>query len=321
MLRFFVFIACFASYLHAGSVIWLTGLPSAGKTTIANEFHALFPESVVLDGDVLRKTINSDLGFSVEDRKKNIERTVNMATLCLESVDYVIVSCISPNAKVREYARKEIEGAGHKFLEVFVNCPVESCIERDVKGLYARAIAGEIPNFTGISQSYEEPVNADVVCRTDVEALDESVGQILNALGLVHPHLQHALFIGRWSPFHKGHFKIMEKVIAENPDRPVMIFVRDRKGERWSARVRKEMVEASMKAMNIKASVKIIPDIDSVNWGRDVGYLPRMIDVDPDTASISGTAIRKGFDLETEEWKNFVCPGVFEFLENLKEAQ
>jgi len=302
------------TFLFSSIVIWLTGLPCSGKTTIAEEFHSRFPSSVVLDGDEVRATLNADLGFSPEDRAENLRRIAEMASIVANSVDYTIVSTLSPSGAVRDRARSIVESKGHTFLEVYVKAELDTCIKRDVKGMYAAALRGDLPYFTGIGAPYSPPLYPDLICSTDHESLDQSVAKLINKVGAINPRERHALFIGRWSPFHKGHFAIMKKVHEENPNRPLMIFVRDNPGEYWSAQFRKGMVEAAMKAMNIRATVLIIPDIDTVNWGRDVGYLPRMIDVDEEMKAVSGTGIRKALASGNEEWKELVCPGVADYL-------
>ncbi len=299
--------------------IWFTGIPCSGKTTIAKEFNKRFPSSVVVDGDEVRKSINADLGFSKEDREENLRRITEIAKLALSSVDTVLVSCVSPYQSVRDAARAAFEKEGYTFYEVFVNASVDTCVVRDVKGMYKKALAGEIPSFTGISAPYESPENPDLVLNTSDETLDESVNRLIDHIGLVNPQQPHALFIGRWSPFHRGHWEIMNTVRKENPDRPLLIFVRDTGKEFWSPEFRKGMIEAGMKKMGVKATVQIIPDIDSVNWGRGVGYSPRLVDVDARIHAISGTKIRKGIEEGLDAWKEFVCPGVAEFiLENNK---
>ena len=296
------------------AILWFTGLPCSGKTTLAQEFHKRFPNSVILDGDMVRKYISKDLGFSKEDRQKQQERVADIASLMLHSVDYVLVSLVSPMQETRESLRRQLETRGHRFVEIYVDAPVELCIERDVKGMYAKALKGEIPCFTGISSPYEAPNSPDIHLYTAKETVEESLDVIFNQLGLVSPQTPHALFIGRWSPFHKGHWEIMKRVYEEDPLRPLLIFVRDTKGEYWSAQFRKEMVEAGLKSIGVQASVQIIPDIDSVNWGRGVGYTPREIDVDTRTQAISGTKIRQALQNEDDSWESFVLPGVAEYL-------
>ncbi|NRA90109.1 MAG: adenylyl-sulfate kinase [Simkaniaceae bacterium] len=171
LLTFFVFSQI---ALSAKTTIWLTGLPCVGKTTLANYIHEKIPNSVILDGDAVQKNLNSDLGFTPEDRKENLRHISEMANIILDSVPVVLISVVSPKQSARDTAREMIEAKCGEFFEVFVNAPLEECISRDVKGMYKKALAGEIPFFTGIGAPYEAPKNPDVVCNTLIETLEES---------------------------------------------------------------------------------------------------------------------------------------------------
>jgi len=165
-----------------GSVIWLTGLPSSGKTTLGKALAKTLNDNgisvEVLDGDEIRESLSADLGFSAEDRKTHAERVIYVAKLLSRNGVQVIVPLISPYRETRDLARKQLP----QFFEVYVKCSVSECIRRDVKGLYAKALSGEIGEFTGISDPYEEPINPDLVL--DTEHLDESecVRQIQDTL-------------------------------------------------------------------------------------------------------------------------------------------
>jgi len=318
MLRKLTYLSLFIGIFtiaYCKNVILLTGLPCAGKTTIAKEFHRLLPGSVLLDGDEVRKTINKDLAFTKKDREENLRRVVEMTKLVSRSSEYVILSFVSPYENIRTYMKNAFEKEGIKFYEVFVNAPLKVCIQRDVKGMYQKAIDKKIPHFTGITDPYDVPKNADLVCYTDKETIEESVDKLFGLIRVANPLKKHAVFIGRWTPFHKGHFEIMRKVYEEDPSRPLLVLVREREIEHWSSKARKEMVETSLRKMNIPATVQIIPDIDSVNWGRDVGYTPRMISVDNKVAVISGTDIRNRLKANDPSWKQYVCDGVDEVIE------
>jgi adenylylsulfate kinase len=164
-------------------VIWLTGLSGSGKSTIAKALATQLDSRNVrvaqLDGDALRQGLNSDLGFSDEDRLENVRRAAHVARILRNGGSVVICSLISPKAEMR-YLAREIIGEG--FVEVFVNCPIEICAQRDAKGLYAKAVAGEIPDMTGIGSDYEPPISPDIEVRTHEESLDECVSIIINAL-------------------------------------------------------------------------------------------------------------------------------------------
>lgn len=171
-----------SSRARHGVTVWLTGLPSAGKTTIAQrlseQLEARGYPVEVLDGDEIRLRLSKGLGFSKADRDEHIRRVAYVAKLLTRVGATVIVSAISPYRSVREEARAEIR----RFVEVYVNCAVEECMRRDVKGLYQKALRGELANFTGVSDPYEPPLNPDVVVNTDRETLEESMGKILKAL-------------------------------------------------------------------------------------------------------------------------------------------
>lgn len=165
-----------------GFVIWLTGLSGAGKTTIANalaeRLQTVGYKVEILDGDIVRQHFSKGLGFSKEDRIENIRRVAYVAHLLARNGVVVITALISPYREGRNYARQLIGN----FVEVYVSCPINVLVERDVKGLYAKALKGEIPNFTGISDPYEPPENPEVVVETDKETVDESVDKIWQAL-------------------------------------------------------------------------------------------------------------------------------------------
>jgi adenylylsulfate kinase len=165
---------------HKGLAVWLTGLSGAGKSTIAVELeHQLFAKKIhtyVLDGDVLRTGLNKDLSFTEEARKENIRRTGEVAKLFVDSGTMVIAAFISPFASDRKIVRELL---GKEFVEVFVNCPLEVCEQRDVKGLYKKARTGELKNFTGIDSPYEPPQNAELTLNTDVQNVQQCVEQII----------------------------------------------------------------------------------------------------------------------------------------------
>jgi len=165
-----------------GVTVWLTGLSGAGKTTLAER---LLPELEnrghrveTLDGDVVRTHLSKGLGFSREDRDENIRRIAWVASLGTRHGATMIVSAISPYEETRTEARERIGD----FVEVYVKCSLDRLIERDTKGLYKRALSGEIKNFTGISDPYEEPQDPEIVVETDTESVETSVTKILEGL-------------------------------------------------------------------------------------------------------------------------------------------
>jgi adenylylsulfate kinase len=162
-----------------GVTVWFTGLSGAGKTTISRavekELKSYSYNVEILDGDVVRQNLTKGLGFSKEDRDENIRRVGFVAGLLTRNQVIVLVSAISPYQEIRQEVRERIGN----FVEVYVNAPLEVCEQRDVKGLYKKARAGEIKNFTGIDDPYEPPLNPEVECRTDLESLEESVDKVL----------------------------------------------------------------------------------------------------------------------------------------------
>jgi len=163
---------------HKALLVWFTGLSGSGKSTLANaveqRLHKAGIQTYTLDGDNVRHGLNKDLGFKAEDRTENIRRIAEVAHLMLDAGLVVLSAFVSPYRKDRE-GIKEIVGA-EGFMEVFVDTPLEVCEQRDVKGLYAKARAGEINNFTGISAPYEAPERPDFRIDTSVTGLDESAG-------------------------------------------------------------------------------------------------------------------------------------------------
>jgi len=166
-----------------GATVWFTGLPSSGKSTIAHKVEKLLREKghrvEVFDGDVIRKNLCSELGFSKEDRDTNIKRIAFVCKLMTRNDVVAIAAAISPYRETRDYARKEI---GKDFLEVYVRCPLSVCKDRDVKGLYKKALSGELKGFTGIDDPYEEPLNPELILHTDKESVEESVQRVMAEL-------------------------------------------------------------------------------------------------------------------------------------------
>ena len=175
---------------NKGLTLWFTGLPCSGKSTLA---EIIAPELArrgrtvdILDGDVVRTNLTKGLGFSKEDRDENIRRIGFVCGLITKHGGIAISAAISPYRSVRDEVRSKIEN----FVEVFVDTPLELCIQRDVKGMYKKAIAGEMKNFTGISDPYEAPLNPEIVIQTQKESEQESAARILGSLermGLIEP--------------------------------------------------------------------------------------------------------------------------------------
>ena len=168
--------------MEPGFTVWLTGLSCAGKTTVSQAVARMLREYglrvEVLDGDVVRENLSRGLGFSKADRDENIRRIAFVGKLLTRNGVATLVAAISPYRAAREMARREIG----RFVEVYVNCPVEICMGRDTKGLYQRAVAGEIPAFTGISDPYEPPLSPELTLHTDKESPEESAARVMSRL-------------------------------------------------------------------------------------------------------------------------------------------
>ncbi|CAM3387937.1 adenylyl-sulfate kinase [Aequorivita lipolytica] len=170
---------------HDALLIWFTGLSGSGKSTIANalekELSSKNIHTYLLDGDNVRKGLNNNLSFSPEDRSENIRRIAEVSNLMIDAGLLVIASFVSPYREDRENVKRIV---GYKnFVEIFVNTPIGECERRDVKGLYAKARAGEIENFTGVNAPYEAPMAPDVEVDTTVVSVEEAVSVILTEIG------------------------------------------------------------------------------------------------------------------------------------------
>jgi adenylylsulfate kinase len=169
---------------HRGAVVWFTGLSASGKSTLAygveERLHAAGHHAFVLDGDKIRLGLCSDLGFSDADRAENIRRVGEVAKLFAQSGTIVLAAFISPLAKDRAYVRRLMQG--ENFFQVYCDCSLEVCEQRDPKGLYRKARQGLIKEFTGISSRYEKPEDADLVLNTAKEPVEESIGRAIKFL-------------------------------------------------------------------------------------------------------------------------------------------
>lgn len=173
-------------------IVWFTGLPSAGKTTLAAGVAADIRDRgarvELLDGDAIRRTISAGLGFTREDRDENVRRVGVESERLLAGGAFVMVALVSPYRAARDEVRRKVG----RFVEVFVSCPVEACIRRDVKGYYREALAGGRPHFTGVSDPYEEPLHPEVVVETEHEGPEQGIQRVvreLEALGYLIPRI------------------------------------------------------------------------------------------------------------------------------------
>lgn len=169
---------------HRGVVVWFSGLPAAGKSTLAHaveeELHSGGYLTFVYDGDDVRSGLCRDLGFSLTDRKENLRRTAEACRFMKNAGIITFAALISPMREDRRRA-KALIGADN-FIEIYCKCPLEVCEQRDIKGMYKKARAGLIPEYTGISSPYEEPENADIIVNTGFDSLETCVNQVLDYL-------------------------------------------------------------------------------------------------------------------------------------------
>jgi len=172
--------------MQRGFTVWFTGLSGAGKTTIAHRLAPVLRERglnvEILDGDAIRTNLSKGLGFSKEDRDTNIRRIGYVAQLLSRNGVAVIAAAISPYREIRDEVRQAITADGAGFVEVFARCSLDELTRRDVKGLYEKARRGEIPNFTGVSDPYEEPLNPEVLFDSELDSEEQSLVRVLAAL-------------------------------------------------------------------------------------------------------------------------------------------
>ncbi|NDD29769.1 MAG: adenylyl-sulfate kinase [Proteobacteria bacterium] len=168
--------------MRRGFTLWMTGLPCSGKSTLAEaaeqRLRAAGQKVERLDGDIVRTHLSKGLGFSRDDRDENVRRIGFVADLLARNGVAVVVACISPFRAVRDALRASVTG----FVEVHVRCPLEVCMARDVKGMYARALRGEMTGFTGVDDPYEEPVSPHLVVDTDTQSIEVCLDQIFDGL-------------------------------------------------------------------------------------------------------------------------------------------
>ena len=292
--------------------IWLTGLPCSGKTTLAKELEKHYSSSIVIDGDEIRNTpLANKAGFTAEDRKNHILKMGHLAKMFTGTGTTAICSFVSPSDEVRQEVRALFEEGD--FVEVHVDAPLSVCIDRDVKGMYAKALSGEIAHFTGIGSKYDIPSTPELTLDTSKLSIEECVNQILD----FNPPRSNkkCLFIGRWNGvFHNGHDHIIQSKLEQGKE--VLLGVRDVEPDEknpWTAKQVKEMLEHRFKADD-RVQVVIIPDVESVEYGRGVGYEVNEIKVTKDIAGISGTECRKMISEGNDSWKAFVPSEIVEYF-------
>ena len=309
---------------HQGKVIWFTGLSGSGKSTVANALDEVLNKrglkTYILDGDNVRMGLNKDLGFSPEDRKENIRRISETAKLFADAGTIVLTAFISPYQEDRQQAREIIGDLD--FSEVFVDTPLEECEKRDPKGLYKKARAGEIKGFTGIDAPYEEPENAQVILRGG--SLQEQVDILVDYIDnhdkkegwtkvnyggqpTTNEDKKYAVFVGRFQPYHYGHIGLIQQKLDEGI--PALILIRDIEPDEKNPFTTQEtalMITKYHKAKGDDVQVMIVPDIESVNFGRGVGYEVNEFDPPKNIGWISATNIRESIKKDSDDWKVMV---------------
>lgn len=272
-----------------GDTTWLFGLPCSGKTTLAEGLVG--PNTVHLDGDYLRETLNADLGFSKDDRTENLRRAAGVAQALNEQGFDVVASFITPYRSQRELIEEKVENVSF----IHVNTPIEVCEERDVKGMYEQAREGEIEGFTGVDDPFEEPEDDEEVAlevRTATQSSEATIKEINDELGVKFDPSH--IFIGRWQPLHDGHRTIIDSAADNGKD--VVIAIRDTElSEKnpLTAQERQELIEEVYED-HPNVETMIIPDVDTVAIGRDVGY--SVVSVPEEVAEISGTDTREEYE-------------------------
>ena len=299
--------------------IQMTGLSGSGKSTLSHGVQqrllALGYKVEVIDGDVYRSHICSDLGFSKADRMENIRRLGFIGITLAKQGVIAIMAAINPY----EEARVALQRENLLVKTVFVSSTLEALTKNDVKGLYKRALLPRehpdfVGDFTGISAPYEPPQAPDLLLHTHEETIEVSTGKLLDfileqvsiiASNAIQLSARRALFIGRWQPFHNGHKWLIDQKLKQGI--PVMITVRDIPCDDQNPFTTAQTIEMIRRVyVGQPVEVRAIPDIESVNYGRGVGYEVNCFTPPPEIESISATAIRTCIHNKDESWKSFV---------------
>lgn len=289
-----------------GFCVWLTGLPAAGKTTIAEALQAELEKRgrlvTMLDGDgAMRQMLSTGLGFTKEDRNRNVLRAGFVAGEIVKHGGAAICALVSPYADARESVRSVM---GNGFVEVYVQTPLTVCEKRDPKGLYRSARAGELKHMTGIDDPYQEPdpnlldlqINGD----WPVEKNIEIITNYLEDRGLLERlHKAAALMIGRYQPWHDGHRALFMQALQMEGF--VVIGVRETYGlgdkNPFTFAQVKARIEESLSSFVGRFEVRRLPNITNIVYGRDVGYRITRVDLDLEIEGISATQIRSNLNI------------------------
>lgn len=325
-------------------LIQLTGLSGSGKTTLASNVKAMLLKlnykAEVIDGDAYRQTLCKDLGFSKADRIENIRRLGTLANVLVRNNVITIMAAINPYESVRQ----ELKSQYDSVHTVWIDCDLDTLIQRDTKGLYRRAMLPndhpeKISNLTGIDDPFERPEKPDLIINTKDTAVQEASHKLLDYIRLhiqssfsdhspnevpLNPIISNspkALFIGRWQPFHNGHKWIIEQKLSRGI--PVLIAVRDKLPDEKNPLTTTQTVNLIEKIYekNPLVSTIVIPDIESINYGRNVGYEVNEIIPPPDVFTISATDIRQKFQEGSDSWKLHIDPSIHHLLEQYLKAQ
>ncbi len=310
-------------------LIQLTGLSGAGKSTLAHAAQdrlvALGYKVEVIDGDVYRSHICSDLGFSKADRMENIRRLGFIGLTLARHGVIAILAAINPY----EEARKALQKESPLVKTVFLSCSIAALTKNDTKGLYKRALLPKdhpnfLDHFTGISAPYEPPEAPDLVVHTHDETAEASLQKLLafileqiNSLSTPEASVAklapRALFVGRWQPFHNGHKWLIDNKLTQGV--PVLVAVRDIPCDAQNPFTTAQTMEMIRRVYTGQAvEVMAIPDIESVNYGRGVGYEVNCFTPPDEVDSISATAIRACIQRNDDSWKEHVSEKIHEMV-------
>lgn len=295
-------------------LIQLTGLSGAGKSTLSSnvkaELQQLGYKVEIIDGDIYRQNICRDLGFSEQDRIENIRRLSFIGLTLAKHGVVVILAAINPFEDVRQ----ELKSSADFVKTVWVDCDLETLVRRDTKGLYKRALLlasdpDRLENLTGINDRFDIPQKPDLILKTNEEDEAESSRKLLNfilqSIDAGKEERPRALFIGRWQPFHNGHKWLIEQKLKQNI--PVLIAVRDMKPDSANPLSTGQTIHI-LREMYAGEDVKIIaiPNIESVNFGRTVGYEINEFSPPESISVISATGIRNSIKEKSSLWKESV---------------